>query len=118
MDTESLNWEQTLFTLILHAGNARTLAKEAAERASEGDFEKARALLAEANEEQLKAHEIEAKVIRLEAQGEQVPFSILLIHAFDLLLLAWAEIDNSEQFISLYEQIAQLKGEARHDADR
>ena len=110
METNELDWEQTLFTVILHAGNARSLAKEAAELASEGDFEGAEAKMAEANDEQLKAHEVQAKIIRIEAAGQQVPFSILLIHAMDLLLLAWAEIDNTEQFIELYRRIDELSG--------
>jgi PTS system cellobiose-specific IIA component len=105
---EELDWEQTLFTVILHAGNARSFAKEAAELAAGGEFEEAEAKLAEANEEQVKAHEMEAKIIRMEAQGQQVPFSILLVHAMDLLLLAWAEIDNTEQFIELYRRLDAL----------
>lgn len=108
METEELDWEQTLFTVILHAGNARSSAKEATELAAEGDFEEAEAKLAEANDEQVKAHQVEAKIIRMEAQGQQVPFSILLIHAMDLLLLAWAEIDNTEQFIELYKRLDAL----------
>lgn len=110
MKPEELDWEQTLFTVILHAGNARSFAKEAAELAAEGDFKEAEAKLAEANEEQVKAHEVQAQIIRMEAQGQQVPFSILLIHAMDLLLLAWAEIDNTEQFIELYRRIDALSG--------
>ncbi len=110
METNGLDWEQTLFTIILHGGNARSLAKEAAELAAEGNFEEAEAKLVEANDEQVKAHKIEAQIIRMEAQGEQVPFSILLIHALDLLLLSWAEIDNSEQFIKLYRRIDALSG--------
>jgi cellobiose-specific phosphotransferase system component IIA len=111
LETNELDWEQTLFTVILHAGNARSLAKEAAELASEGDFEGAEAKMVEANEEQVKAHEVQAKIIRMEAQGEQVPFSILLIHSMDLLLLAWAEVDNSEQFIELYRRLDALSKE-------
>ena len=108
MGIEDLNWEQTLFTVILHAGNARSFAKEAAELAAEGHFDEAEAKLAEANEEQVKAHEVEARIIRMEAQGEQVPFSIILVHALDLLLLSWAEIDNTEQFIELYKRLGAL----------
>jgi PTS system cellobiose-specific IIA component len=108
LETNELNWEQTLFSIIVHAGNARSLAKEATELAAEGKFEEADAKLVEANDEQVKAHEVEAKVIRMEAQGEQVPFSVLMVHSLDLLLLSWAEIDNTEQFIELYRRIDAL----------
>ena len=110
MGENELDWEQILFTMILHAGNARSSAKEAQQLASEGDFEGAQAKLEEAQGEQVKAHEIEAKVIRMEAKGEPVPFSILLVHGLDLLLLAWAEIDNTEQFIELYQRLEALSG--------
>lgn len=112
MDVKALDWEQTLFTVILHAGNARSCAKEAAELAAEGDFEGAEAKLAAADDEQVKAHKLQARIIKMEARGEQVPFSMLLVHAMDLLLLAWAEIDSSEHFLQLYRRIEALSSEA------
>ncbi len=114
-----MNWEQLLFTFILHAGNARSAAKEAAERAAAGEWDEARASMDQANAEQLKAHEINARVIRMEAGGEEVPFSVLLVHAMDLLLLAWSEMDFTEQYIALNlrlqaleMEVAQLRGQA------
>ncbi len=68
--TTEIDWEQTLFTLILHAGNARSKAKEAAELAETGDWEGAQRCLAEANTEQEQAHAINAGLIRREAGGE------------------------------------------------
>jgi cellobiose-specific phosphotransferase system component IIA len=38
-----------------------------------------------------------------------VPFSILLVHSLDLLLLVWAEIDYAEQFVKLHRRIAELE---------
>lgn len=108
---DSMDWEQTLFTFILHAGNARSKAKEAAEYATEGDFDQAQACLEEANAEQLKAHEVNAQIIRLEASGGSVPFSVLLVHAMDLLLLAWSELDFTEQYIALNKRVRALEAE-------
>ena len=84
---QTMNWEQTLFTIILHAGNARCKALEASENAEAGNFTEAEAALAEAELEQAEAHKVHAQVIQMEASGEQVPFSVLLIHSMDLLLL-------------------------------
>ncbi len=109
---QPINWEQTLFTVILHAGNARSKAIEAAELAEEGSFAEAEAALAEAETEQGEAHKVEANVIQMEAGGEQVPFSVLLIHSMDLLLLGWAEIDHTRQLIGLYRRVATLEGKA------
>lgn len=107
---ETNEWEQTLFTLILHAGNARSQAVEAAEKAAEGDWEAAEALLQEADDEQLLAHEVQAKLIRGEAAGQELPFSALFVHALDLLVLAWAEIDHTRQLVGLYRRVAALEG--------
>lgn len=111
MTTEP-DWEQTLFTLILHAGNARCKAKEAAEWAEAGEWERARGCMEEANAEQLKAHEVNAQVIRMEAGGQSIPFSVLLVHAMDLLLLAWSEIDHTEQYLALCKRLHALENEA------
>src|SRR3972149_6442137 len=104
-------WEQTLFQLILHAGNARSRAKEAAECARAGEWEQAQAAMDEANAEQLQAHKANAGVIRQEAGGESVPFSVLLVHAMDLLLLAWSEIDYTQQYIDMCKRVEALERE-------
>ncbi len=112
-ENQELNWEQTLFTVILHAGTSRSKAIEAAELAQAGDFEAADAMLAEAEGEQTEAHKVEARIIQMEAGGEQVPFSVLLIHSMDLLLLGWAEIDHTRQLLDLYRRVAHLESEVK-----
>ena len=109
--TTELDWEQTLFTFILHAGNARSKAKEAAELAGEGDWDGAQACLAEADAEQLKAHAVNAKIIRQEAGGDPVPFSVLLMHAMDLLALAWSEVDYTQQYVAMAKRVKTLEDE-------
>ncbi len=103
--------EQTLFNLILHAGNARSKAKEAAEHASMGEWDQAQACLEEANAEQLVAHKLSVGIIRREAAGEAVPLSVLLVHAMDLLLLAWSELDYTEQYIHMCKRLRTLETE-------
>ncbi len=120
--TTELDWEQTLFTFILHAGNSRSKAKEAAGHAEAGEWEQAEACLREADDEHLKAHEVNANIIRREASGQAVPFSVLLVHAMDLLLLAWSELDYTQQYIAmckrvqtLEKEVAQWRGQASTD---
>jgi PTS system cellobiose-specific IIA component len=103
------DWEQTLCTLILHGGDARCAAKEAADYAAEHQWQEADEAMKRANEAQLAAHKIQAEILHREARGEAAPFSILLVHSLDLLLLAWAEIDYAEQFIKLHRRIAELE---------
>ncbi len=117
-EAEGLDWEQTLFTTILHAGNARSAAREAVERAVAGEWEEAERLLKEADDEQVKAHQMEAKILHTEARGEQVPFSILLVHALDLVILAGIEIDNAKELLKLHRRVAALESEVRSDPDR
>ena len=109
--TTELDWEQTLFTFILHAGNARSKAKEAAEYAETGAWDEAAACMVEAEAEQLKAHEVNADIIRMEAGGQAVPFSVLLMHAMDLLLLAWSELDYTQQYIAMCKRVRALETE-------
>jgi PTS system cellobiose-specific IIA component len=106
-------WEQRIFTVILHAGNARSSAKEAQEYASEADWEAAQASLDEANDEIVSAHKMNMEIIQQEAKGEPVEFSVLLVHALDLLVLAWSEIDFAEQFINLNKRIQALEDGVR-----
>jgi cellobiose-specific phosphotransferase system component IIA len=49
----------------------------------------------------------------MEAGGEQVPFSVLLIHSMDLLLLSWAEIDHTRQTTGLFKRITNLECEVK-----
>ena len=108
-DALTPDWEKTLFNIILHAGNARSKALEAAEAAAAGDFDAAETALSEADTEQADAHKTHSRVIQMEAGGQQVPFSVLLIHSMDLLLLSWAEIDHTRQLLGLYKRIAALE---------
>jgi PTS system cellobiose-specific IIA component len=112
-DDQTMNWEQTLFNIILHAGNARSKALAAAEEAETGNYEEAEASLIEAEDEQAEAHKVHAKIIQMEAGGEQVPFSVLLIHSMDLLLLSWAEIDHTRQMMSLLKRVSDLESEVK-----
>jgi PTS system cellobiose-specific IIA component len=110
-ENQAINWEQTLFTIILHAGNARCKAIEAAEQGQAGNYESAESALVEAEAEQAEAHKVHARVIQMEAGGEQVPFSVLLVHSMDLLLLSWAEIDHTRQMLTLFKRVSDLEAE-------
>ena len=73
--------------------------------------EKKRFYFMEANAEQLEAHKVNAGIIRQEAKGQPVGFSVLLMHAMDLLLLAWSELDYTEQYIGMCKRVRALEDE-------
>ena len=103
--------EQVLFQLILHAGSARSFAKEAGQYAEEGDWEAAEKALEEANQEQNKAHKVNTTIITKAARGEDLEISVLLVHALDLLMLAWSEIDYTEQYLHVLKRMNNLEAE-------
>lgn len=104
-------WDQTLFQLILHAGSARSKAKEAAEKAKERDWFEAEKAIQLANDEQTMAHKINTSIITKASQGEDIKFSVLLVHAMDLMMLAWSEIDYTEQTINMSKRLQALETE-------
>ena len=97
--------------MILHAGSARSHAKEAAENAKDGNWEEAEKSLQLANDEQTLAHKINTSIITKASRGEDIQVSVLLVHAMDLMMLAWSEIDYSEHFISMNKRIQSLEAE-------
>jgi PTS system cellobiose-specific IIA component len=106
-------WDQSLFQLVLHAGSARSSAKEAAGFADAGKWDEAEAALQKANDEQTQAHKINTSIITRASRGEEVELSVLLIHAMDLLMLAWSEIDFAEQHIQMSKRISALENAIR-----
>ena len=107
----SQEMEQVLFQLILHAGSARSYAKEAGQFAQESDWEAAEKALTDANNEQNEAHKINTTIITKAARGEEIEMSVLLIHALDLLMLAWSEIDYTEQYLQVLKRVEKLETE-------
>ena len=88
--------EQILFQLILHAGSARSFAKEAGQYAEEGDWKAAEKALEEANEEQNKAHKVNTTI----------------------LMLAWSEIDYTEQYMNTLKRVQALEAEVKKWRDQ
>lgn len=104
--------ENSIFEMIAYGGNARAKAYDAITRAREGDFELAEKLLKEADEEMLKAHHVQTRLIHEEAQGRKLEVSVLLVHAQDHLMTAMAERTLIENMIDLYRRVRELEVEA------
>lgn len=102
---------QTLsFTIILHAGNARSSAMEALSMAKENNFSGAREKIKEADEEFVKAHQVQTKLLQAEANGEKNDISVILIHAQDHLMTAMTLKDLANEMIDMYERILSKEG--------
>ncbi|MCG0275944.1 MAG: PTS lactose/cellobiose transporter subunit IIA [Thermosediminibacteraceae bacterium] len=98
-----MNPEQIIFTLISHAGNARSYCFDSLKHARSGNFKEAKKCLRKAGEEILEAHHVQTEMIQKEVQGEKQELSLLLVHAQDHLMNAMLAKDLVEEMISLYE---------------
>ncbi|WP_108672506.1 PTS lactose/cellobiose transporter subunit IIA [Peribacillus acanthi] len=94
------------FQLILHSGNARSLAMESIIEAKASNFEGAKEKLSLAEEEFVQAHRFQTQLIQGEAAGEHYDLPILLIHAQDHLMNALTVKDMTKEFIDLYKKLS------------
>ncbi|UFJ41602.1 PTS lactose/cellobiose transporter subunit IIA [Brevibacillus humidisoli] len=105
-----MNDSEAVMKLILHGGNARSLAMEAIAHAKRGEIAAARTALSEAAEELHHAHQLQTSLIQAEASGEKTEITMLLIHAQDHLMNAMTVKDLAVEFVDLYERMRASKG--------
>ena len=97
---EKLDLETVAMTLIGRAGESKSLAYQALTAAKEGKFEEAEEFMKKANDEMIKAHEIQTDLIVKEAGGEKID-----VHSQDHLMGAILFKDLVREFIDLYKKI-------------
>lgn len=95
--------EQVALHLIIHSGNARSLAFEAFDLAAGGEFTAAQAKMKEAKGELGQAHQYQTGLIQAEAAGRPVTPTLLLVHAQDHLMTAMSEVNLTERLIKVLE---------------
>ncbi|PWU70016.1 PTS lactose/cellobiose transporter subunit IIA [Gracilibacillus dipsosauri] len=101
---------QTLsFTIILYAGNARSLAMEAIKLAKENKIYEAKEKIEESNSEFVKAHHEQTQLLQDEASGKHSDVPIILVHAQDHLMTAMTVKDLAIEMIDMYEKMYQLE---------
>lgn len=91
--------EQVVFSIILHAGDARSHALEALRYAREQKFAEADESIAQAKQQLIAAHHIQTDLLQAEARGEKQEINLLLIHAQDHLMTAILAKDLIEEMI-------------------
>ncbi|MEG2328737.1 PTS lactose/cellobiose transporter subunit IIA [Anaerorhabdus sp.] len=95
---------QITMGLIMHAGNARSLAMEAIQAAKAGQIDQADELIAKSDEALLEAHQVQTNLLVKEARGEKLEIGILLIHSQDHLMTSITVKDLAKEFIDLYRE--------------
>lgn len=93
--------EEIVFTIISHAGTAKSMCFEALHLAKKGEFDKAQDLMDKAKKELYETHDIQNNMIQKEACGEKQEISLLLMHAEDHLMNAMLAKDLIEELIEM-----------------
>lgn len=97
--------EFTTIEIVAYAGDARSKYVEALNYANEGNFTQAESLIKEAGELINEAHKVQTQMIQMEAAGEKVEVSFLMVHAQDHLMTVMLLRDIVNNFINLAKKI-------------
>ncbi|MGN1344013.1 MAG: PTS lactose/cellobiose transporter subunit IIA [Traorella sp.] len=101
--------------VIMNACKGRDKVDEAIELMAKNEFEEAKALLKEAEEDILQAHVAQTKVIQGQAAGDDTEYSLLFIHAQDTIMTSNSELRIAQHILPVfeaqYEMIQKLKEE-------
>ncbi len=97
------------FQLILHAGNSRSQSILAVREAENGDFEKVREHMKEAENELKLAHGLQTDLLTKEAGGDEHGLNLFMVHAQDHLSMAMIQKETSSQIIRLYQRLEDMK---------
>ena len=100
-----INYESISLEMITHAGEAKSLSFEAIDLANEGKFAEARKKIEDAEVAFNEAHKTHFIAVQKEAEGTQLTFSLLLVHAEDQLMTTQMMIEMAKKFIDVYEKI-------------
>lgn len=99
--------EMKAFQIITFVGSARSSYIEAIQAAKNGKFEEAEALMKQGQADFLEGHHAHADLLAMEADGNPVSISLLLMHAEDQLMSAEGFKMIAEEFIDVYKKISQ-----------
>ena len=98
--------EMTLlgFEIVAFAGDARSRLMEALAAAQKGDYAKAEELVEAANACIVEAHHAQTSLLQKEAAGEDLAFSVTLMHGQDHLMTTLLLKDMMNHMIELYKR--------------
>lgn len=97
------------FEIVAYAGDAKTALINALNAAKNGEFEKARDLIKEADKSLVDAHNSQTKLMSKEAGGEELETTFIMSHGQDTLMTTMLLKDEINYFIDLYEKYQDLE---------
>ena len=103
MDTE---YEKQVMTLISSAGESRSLAFEALQSVKKHDYQKAKDLLQQSKDADVKAHNMQTAMITqaVKNKDQEGKMSLLMVHAQDHYMCAQLSRDLIEELINIFEE--------------
>ena len=109
METKIKDNEQISFTIISYAGIAKSKAILAIKAALEYDFDKYKDLIKKAEKSLVEAEQAHMTLVQKEAKKEVLPFSMLLLHAEDIMMSAQTFIDLGANIMQQSKKLAALE---------
>ncbi|KAA8999037.1 PTS lactose/cellobiose transporter subunit IIA [Affinibrenneria salicis] len=100
-----MDFEQTMMTLLINAGDARSHAMSAIQFARQRDWPAAEAALAASVESAKDAHRIQTQLISADEGAGKVPVTLILVHAQDHLMNAMLCRDLAEEIVLLRKEL-------------
>ncbi len=102
-------YEGIIFGIISTAGNAKSITYEGLRAAKNGDFQAAKEKIEETGKVLAGLHAHQMELIQKEAKGGKNEFSVLLVHALDIMMDSLAVRDMANELIELYMKMDTLK---------
>lgn len=93
------------FKVIASSGDAFDEFVKAVKAASDYDFAGAEAHLKSGEASMIEAHQEQTALLNAEVRGEELPFSIILIHSQDHLMHAMTYEQNAKDMIQMYKAL-------------
>lgn len=100
-----MDYEQKVMELIGAAGESKDYAFQALDALKDGDFAKAKDLIAKSHESDVAAHNVQTSLISAEMDPDQesVPMTLLMAHAQDHFMTTQLARELIEHFVDLFE---------------
>lgn len=99
--------ERAAFDMIRFSGEAKSLMNEALQLVKQGEYAQSDDLMKEASTLLIEGHRAHSQLIKEEAGGQQITFSLLLMHAEDQLFSAGEFKVLVTELMALYRRLEQ-----------
>ncbi|WP_155286835.1 PTS lactose/cellobiose transporter subunit IIA [Lacticaseibacillus zhaodongensis] len=101
------------FKLVAYAGDAKTAVLHALDAAEAGDFDKADALVKEAQDDINDAHNQQTDILAKEAGGANMDVTFIMVHGQDTLMTTMLLIDETRYLIRMLKRIKTLEDKVK-----